>query len=97
MEKILLNALKIYLSKKGNKIHNLKIKEEYAKAYFNGLKQWEIRKNDRDFKVGDIIEFNVIDKDIIYRREIIYLLEGGQFGIEKGYCILSLSGYEYIL
>lgn len=37
------------------KLHELKIKAEYANAKLKGIKPFEIRKNDRDFKVGDII------------------------------------------
>ena len=35
--------------------HRLKIKPEYYQAVFDGIKNFEVRKNDRDFKVGDIL------------------------------------------
>lgn len=34
-------------------VHELKIAPEYFKNVRTGLKKFEIRKNDRDFKVGD--------------------------------------------
>jgi len=34
-------------------IHELKIKQEYAELYYEGKKDWELRKNDKDFKVND--------------------------------------------
>lgn len=34
-------------------IHELKILHEYFEAVTSGRKQFEIRKNDRGFKVGD--------------------------------------------
>lgn len=34
-------------------VHELKIAPEYFKDVRTGLKKFEIRKNDRDFKVGD--------------------------------------------
>lgn len=36
-------------------IHELKILPEYFEAIISGRKQFEIRKNDRDYKVGDYI------------------------------------------
>ena len=78
-------------------IHKVKIKQEYAKAYYEGLKPWEIRKNDRGYKVGDTIEFEIIEIGGRYQREILYLFEGGEYGLEEGYCIMTLSGYEYVL
>lgn len=35
------------------KVHKLKILPEYYKAQIEGKKNFEIRKNDRDYKVGD--------------------------------------------
>lgn len=35
--------------------HSLKILPQYFQAVTNGSKTFEIRKNDRDFKVGDFI------------------------------------------
>lgn len=37
------------------KIHNLKILPKYFEAQILGIKQFEVRKNDRDFEVGDIL------------------------------------------
>lgn len=36
-------------------LHTLKIQSRYFKDVVNGLKTFEIRKNDRDYKVGDIL------------------------------------------
>ena len=35
--------------------HRLKLYEQYADAVLNGTKTFEIRRNDRNFKVGDKI------------------------------------------
>lgn len=43
--------------------HRLKIHEQYADAVLNGTKTFEIRKNDRNFKVGDKIVFDVVTNE----------------------------------
>ena len=37
-------------------IHKLKLNAAYYEDSASGIKTFEIRKNDRDFKVGDILE-----------------------------------------
>jgi ASC-1-like (ASCH) protein len=44
------------------KLHELKIKREYFNAIKSGEKTFEIRKNDRDFQVGDIVNFTVVEE-----------------------------------
>ena len=39
------------------KLHELKIKHEYIDRVFTELKKAELRYNDRDFQVGDLITF----------------------------------------
>lgn len=41
--------------------HELKILPEFFEAVILGLKTFEIRKNDRDYKVGDIVFLNEFD------------------------------------
>lgn len=76
-------------------VHELKIHELFARAYFSGQKRWEIRKNDRNFKVGDKINFTVInDKEetvASYMRSILYVFDKVEFGLQPGYVILSIS------
>ena len=43
--------------------HRLKVFIKYANAIMNGTKTFEIRKNDRGFKVGDEIVFNVVSNE----------------------------------
>lgn len=78
-------------------IHNLKTHKEYFYEVFIGHKTFELRKNDRDFKVGDTLileEYNPIIKDYTGKslaRKVIYILEGGKFGLEEGYVIMSIA------
>jgi len=72
-------------------VRKFSFKKEYAEAHINGLKSWELRKNDRGFNIGDIIEFSVIETGFSYSRKIVYLFEGGAYGLQSGYCIMSLT------
>ena len=75
-------------------IHDLKIWPEYFEKIKTGLKTFELRKDDRDFRVGDELILREF-KDGCYtynicRRKIIYILRGSP-GIKKGYVILGLE------
>lgn len=63
--------------------HDLKIAPEYYQAVLEGRKTFEIRKNDRDYQVGDTVmlrEFNneiYSDKEPI-KAKITYITNYGQ-------------------
>lgn len=44
------------------KLHELKIKHEYLIEVATGKKTFELRKNDRDYKVGDLIRFIEVEE-----------------------------------
>lgn len=73
--------------------HNLKINTEYFEAVKSGIKNFEIRLNDRNFEVGDTVILHEIKNDTLTGRmfflEISYLFHGGQYGLVDGYCIFS--------
>ena len=78
------------------KIHELKTLVKYYNKSFEGIKNFEIRKNDRDFQIGDFIvlrpyhpncEYNK-DSGIIF--EIIYILDDFE-GLADGYVGLGLK------
>lgn len=80
-----------------SKIHELKILTKYFNAVVDGTKTFELRKDDRDFKVGDLIRLHEFDGEYTGRNslyEITYKLNGGEYGLEKGYCILSIKPYK---
>lgn len=85
-------------------IHELKTWPLYFREVKAGNKTFEVRKNDRGFKVGDQVllkeyspenYFEHGDKaeytGQILHREISYILPGGDFGIEKGFVVLGLK------
>lgn len=79
-------------------VHELKILKCFAEKHSEGLKPWELRKNDRDFKVGDLINFTVIDIDGLccgwYSLEITYLYQGTDYGLKEGYCVMTLGNLQ---
>ena len=75
--------------------HDLKILPQYFEAVKTGKKKFELRKNDRDYKVGDEIHLEEWEpaggytgRDIV--KEITYVLKDcGRFGLKDGYCIIG--------
>jgi hypothetical protein len=74
--------------------HILKIKKEYADAYLHGLKDWELRRDDRNFEVGDCLSFTVIETNFKYELFIKYILHGPCYGLESGFCIMTVSTFQ---
>jgi hypothetical protein len=81
--------------------HRLKTLAPYWQRVAYGEKKFEIRKNDRDFQVGDVLELEYVETEDIpinqnagpllcYAR-VKYVFCGGQFGLEVGYCIMSIE------
>ena len=76
--------------------HELKLNKRFEKPVWRGEKQFEIRKNDRDYQVGDLIRFHVVDdrgnawNSLLSRVtfEITYVLSG--WGLEPGYVALGI-------
>ena len=73
--------------------HVLKIEAEYARAVLEKKKTFEVRKNDRDFKVDDIIIFCVPDNDYLdsqmayHTYRITYITDYAQ---REGYVVMSI-------
>jgi hypothetical protein len=84
------------------KTHSLKTIQPYFGMIFSKQKTFELRKNDRDFHVGDILLLKEYEPlpDLIegkgrftgrfLKRKVTSLLTGFK-GIENGYCIMSIS------
>lgn len=74
------------------KLHNLKIKAEYASAKLRGDKPFEIRLNDRDFKVGDIVNYTCIDSSIFNKKiskKLYYITYITNFEQKDGYVVFG--------
>lgn len=79
------------------KAHRLKIWPQFIDAIGREEKTFEVRKNDRDFRVGDILhlrEWNPETKEwgsLSITCFVTYILHGPAFGIEEGYCVMSIA------
>lgn len=82
------------------KLHELKIKKKYLLDVLGGFKTFEIRKDDRDYRVGDLIAFKWESEDgewhssgVVYC--ITYILRNcPEYGLMDGYCILGINEME---
>ena len=80
------------------KTHELKTWPEHWRCVEVGWKTFEVRKDDRGgFEVGDVLALHEYRPDseeytgrVCFRR-VTHVLTGGQFGVEAGYVVLSLS------
>ena len=77
-------------------LHDLKISHKYFDAVANGIKCFEVRKNDRPFKVGDTLRLREFDPDKkLYtgretERTVTYILCDEEYYL-PGYVIMSLK------
>lgn len=74
--------------------HDVKTESKFFKDSKSGIKPFELRKNDRDYKAGDFMKMREY-KDgewtgEIIRKEITYVLEDFE-GLKPGYCILGVK------
>lgn len=56
-------------------VHNLKIATQYIDRVIDGTKKFEIRKNDRSFKVGDTVVLNEVLGVRSVRCKITYITD----------------------
>lgn len=86
------------------RVHELKTWPTYWDAIKRGEKTYEVRRNDRFYQTGDIVELHRMSEDgtsmlngrcvpfaeNTLRFRIGALLPGGLFGIEPGFVVFSL-------
>ena len=76
-----------------NKEHKLKIKSEYFSAVINKTKTAEIRYNDRNYQVDDILILNEIDENGVFTGNncaviVTHVLDDNQY-LQTGFVMLS--------
>lgn len=77
-------------------VHNIKIRPPFFEAVLDGTKTFELRRDDRGYKLKDILvleEWNPATGDYTGRvatRRIQYLVRNApEFGLMPGFCILG--------
>ena len=75
--------------------HELKILPQWFNDVESGKKTFELRENDREYKVGDKLMLREWDGEKFTGRQttrlISYIYHGdGSFGLSEGYCILGI-------
>ncbi len=77
--------------------HELKIWPSCFAAVKAGNKPFDVRENDRNFQVGDVLLLNEFDPETeqytghTVTRWVSYVLQGGVFGIQPDWCVLGFS------
>lgn len=80
-------------------VHELRILTEYFSPIIDGIKTFEIRKDDRGYKVGDLIFLKEWDEDAVYTgraviKEIAYLTTYAQM---PTYVVFSIKDPNFDL
>ena len=85
-----------HAANKTRKHHNLKCITHFFVQAWSGNKPWEIRKDDREFSIGDIVTLWEVDyekreyTERCFNNIVTYKYEGVENGLQEGYCILTL-------
>ena len=75
-------------------IHEIKILPKYYDAVISNIKHFELRKDDRDYQVGDFVVLKewengeYTSRDTGFKIEYI-LRDCAEYGLMDGYCILG--------
>lgn len=77
--------------------HELQIWPACFEAVAAGTKPFDVREKDLNFQVGDVLLLREYDPDAndytgrTMQRWVSYVLEGGAFGVQPGWCVLGFS------
>lgn len=78
-------------------VHELKILPEYFKAQKAGKKNFEIRKNDRNYQIGDWLllkEYNPKIKEFTGRKVMVEITYITDYQQKNGYVVLGTKHIE---
>lgn len=81
----------------GQQVHKIRLASNYFEDVAAGVKTFELRKSDRHYRKGDILELMEFTEGRntgrLIRAEVTYLLED-YTGLEDGYCIMAIKVIE---
>lgn len=76
----------------GQRVHQIRLGASFFEDACSNIKSFELRKNDRGYKVGDILEMMEFDDGRntgrMVRKLVTYILED-YTGLDDGYCIMA--------
>lgn len=88
--------------KQETRVHDIKIQPPYFDDVCCGNKTFEVRKNDRDYRVGDILNLQEYDNNFLYgwhytgreyKVRISYIMDNTDF-CKDGYVIIGIKPME---
>lgn len=80
-------------------VHHIKTWTPFFKDVQAGIKPFEVRKNDRDYEVGDTLILEDFDPDVNRKtgawtaQKVIYKLDDNRF-VKEGFVILGIEKIE---
>ncbi|WP_276804754.1 DUF3850 domain-containing protein [Lactobacillus hominis] len=77
--------------------HKLKILPEYFMPQIEGIKNFEIRKNDRKYQIGDVLElkeFNPKTQVFTGRKAFVEVTYKTNYMQKPGYVVLGTKPYK---
>lgn len=80
-------------------VHELKVWPEFWDDLVSGVKPFEVRKNDRDYQVGDLLvlrawlpgEKRYPDWRSPLAARVTYVMHGGRLGVEEGHVVMGIK------
>lgn len=89
-----MNSIPSASGENGQKVHQIRLGASFFEDGCSNIKSFELRKNDRDYKKGDILELMEFldgrNTGRMVRKLVTYILED-YTGLEDGYCIMATS------
>ena len=78
------------------KVHELKSRPDAFVAQLEGEKTYEIRVNDRNFQVRDILwlrEWSTLGgySGVELYRRVVHMTPGGEFGLPENLCVMGTN------